>query len=168
LIIGSIIVFQQLNFMNKQDLGVDISKTLVLKGPSAVDSLYNKNFESFKTEVLRIAGVKSMTASSNVPGDEIFWTRGIKRLTGGPESRYTTYIAGIDEDYVSSYNLRIVAGRNFSKDFKSDRKAIILNESLAKQLEFKTPQEAIGQKVILGDTLEIVGVLEDYHQMSLK
>jgi len=168
LIIGSIVVFQQLNFMNNQDLGVDIHKTLVLKGPSAVDSLYNKNFESFKTEVLRIAGIKSMTASSNVPGDEIFWTRGIKRLSGGPESRYTTYIAGIDEDYIPSYDLKIIAGRNFSKKFKSDRKAIILNESLLKQLEYKTPQEAIGEKVNLGDTLEIVGVLEDYHQMSLK
>ncbi|GHN03253.1 ABC transporter permease [Cytophagales bacterium WSM2-2] len=168
LIIGSIVVYQQLNFMNKQDLGIDINKTLVIKGPGAVDSLYNKNFESFKTEALRISGVKNMTASSNVPGDEIFWTRGIKRLSGGPESRYTTYIAGIDEDYVSSYDLKILAGRNFSKDFKSDRKAIILNQSLMKQLEFKTPQEAIGQKVNLGDTLEIIGILEDYHQMSLK
>ncbi len=50
LISGSIIVYQQLNYMKSQSLGVDITKTLVLKGPGVVDSLYAKNLESFKTE----------------------------------------------------------------------------------------------------------------------
>ncbi|MGC4022780.1 MAG: hypothetical protein QM734_12950 [Cyclobacteriaceae bacterium] len=113
LIIGSIIVYQQLNFMNNQDLGVNIHKTLVLKGPGAVDSLYDKNFESFKTEALRISGVKNLTASSNVPGDEIFWTRGIKRLQGGPESGFVTYVAGIDEDYIPSYELKSIGRKKF-------------------------------------------------------
>jgi putative ABC transport system permease protein len=169
LIIGSVIVFQQLKFMNNQDLGVDIHKTLVIKGPGAVDSLYEKNFESFKIEALRIAGVKNMTASTNVPGDEIFWTNGIKRLNGGPESRYTTYIAGIDEDYIPSYELKLIAGRNFTKAQRGNKKMLIINRSMTKQLEYKTPQEAIGEKVILArDTMEVIGVLEDYHQMSLK
>ncbi|HTH57109.1 MAG TPA: FtsX-like permease family protein, partial [Cyclobacteriaceae bacterium] len=162
-------VFQQLNFMNNQDLGVDILKTLVIKGPGAVDSLYKKNFDTFKNEVLQIAGVKNMTTSTNVPGDEIFWTNGIRRLNGGPESRYTTYIAGIDEDYVPSYDLKLLAGRNFTKAQKNSRKLLIINRSMTKQLEYKTPQESVGDKVILGrDTMEVIGVLEDYHQMSLK
>lgn len=169
LIIGSLIVFQQLNFMNNQDLGVDIHKTLVIKGPGAVDSLYSENFETFKTEILQIAGVKNMTASTNVPGDEIFWTNGIKRLNGGPESRYTTYIAGIDEDYLPSYDLKLLAGRNFTKAQKKGPRLLIINHSMTKQLEYKTPQEAVGDKVIIGrDTVEVIGVLEDYHQMSLK
>ncbi|MGC4022779.1 MAG: hypothetical protein QM734_12945 [Cyclobacteriaceae bacterium] len=62
-----------------------------------------------------------------------------------------------------------MAGRNFSKDFKSDRKGIIMNQSMAKQLDYTSPQEAIGDKVNMGgDTLEVVGIIEDYHQMSLK
>src|SRR5258708_478174 len=169
LIIGSLIVYQQLNFMNNQDLGVNIHKTLVIKGPGAVDSLYNKNFETFKTEVMRIVGVKNMTSSTSIPGDEIFWTNGIKRLNGGPESRYTTYIAGIDEDYIPSYDLKLLAGRNFTKAQRGNRKTLIVNRSMTKQLEYKTPQEALGDKVILArDTMEVIGVLEDYHQMSLK
>src|SRR5260221_14738155 len=78
LIIGSLIVYQQLNFMNNQDLGVDIHKTLGIKGPGAVDSLYNKNLETFKTEVMRIVGGKNMKSSTSIPGDEILWKNGIK------------------------------------------------------------------------------------------
>jgi len=168
LIIGSVIVYQQLSFMQKKDLGVDINQTLVLKGPGATDSLYSQKLESFKTEALRVAGVKSMTASSNVPGDEIFWTRGIKRLQGGPESAITVYNVGIDFDYVPAFGLKLIAGRNFNKEFKDDKR-LLLNESLAKALEFEAPESAIGQQVRLGrDTFEIAGIVQDYHQMSLK
>lgn len=170
LITGSIIVYQQLDYMKKQDLGFDIKQTLVLQGPGVVDSLYDQNLESFKKEAMRIAGVKEMTASSNVPGDEIFWTRGIRRITGGPESSLTVYNVGIDYDYVPAYDLSVAAGRNFSENFPTDRRgSVILNRALSDALEFKNPDEAIGQKVRLGgDTLEIIGVLENYHQMSLK
>lgn len=170
LITGSIVVYQQLKFMKQQDLGFDINQTLVLQGPGIVDSLYDQNFESFKNEVVKIAGVKSMTASSNVPGDEIFWTRGIKRINGGPETNITVYNVGIDYDYVPSYDLSLMAGRNFNLDNPSDkRNAVLLNQSLSDALGFSNPDEAIGQKVRLGgDTLEVIGVLENYHQMSLK
>jgi putative ABC transport system permease protein len=168
LIIGSVVVYQQLRFMQHYDLGVDIRGTLVLKGPGAVDSLYAQKLESFKTEALRVSGVKSMTASSNVPGDEIFWTRGIKRLQGGPESAITVYNVGIDYDYVPAFGLKMIAGRNFNKQFKDDKR-LLLNRSLAKSLEYDDPESAIGEKVRLGrDTFEIAGVVEDYHQMSLK
>jgi putative ABC transport system permease protein len=169
LISGSLIVYQQLNFMRHKELGVNINQTLVLKGPGIVDSLYEKNFESFKTEALRIAGVKSMTASSNVPGDEIFWTRGIRRLTGGPENNLTVYNVGIDYDYIPSFEIKVVAGRNFSDEYPNDKKTVLLNRALAESLDFKDPKAAIGEKIIVGrDTLEIAGVLENYHQMSLK
>ncbi|MEM6525171.1 MAG: ABC transporter permease [Bacteroidota bacterium] len=169
LICGTVVVYQQLTFMQNRDLGININKTLVIEGPGIVDSLYDQNLESFKIEASRISSVKAITVSSNVPGDEIFWTRNIRRTQGGPESGITVYNVGIDTDYIPTFDLKLLAGRNFSQDFPNDNERVLLNESLVTALEFNDPNEAIGQSVRLGgDTVEIVGVLANYHQMSLK
>jgi len=170
LISGTMVVYQQLSFMKNQDLGFHMAETLVLKGPGITDSLYEQNLESFKNEALRISGISSITASSNIPGDEIFWTRGIRRLSGGPESSLTVYNVGIDYDYIPAFGLQVIAGRNFDMDFPSDHGgAVILNRGLAESIEYIDPKDAIGEKVRLGgDTVEIIGVIENYHQMSLK
>lgn len=169
LISGSLIVYQQLSYMKNKDLGIDIMETLVLQGPRVIDSLYNQKFEAFRTEVLRIAGVKGISSSSSIPGKENFWTRNIKRLTGGPESSFIVTHLGLDQEYVSQYGINIIAGRNFSSAFPNDDNNILINETLARDLEFETPQDAIGELVIDGgDTVEVIGVLADYHQLSLK
>ncbi len=81
LIAGTMVVYQQVNFMRKQRLGADISQTLILKGPQTLgDSVYKHVFQPFKTDVLKQPAIKSITASSSVPGDEIYWTNGIRRL----------------------------------------------------------------------------------------
>ncbi len=169
LISGSIIVYQQLNFMRSQDLGININQTLVLKGPGVIDSLFDRKLESFKAEALRISGIVSMTASTNVPGDEIFWASGIKRLVGGPETSISGYTVGIDHDYVPSFDLKIATGRNFDVQHPNDRRSVMLNRAMAEALDFKDLKAAMGEKVVQGrDTFEIVGILENYHQMSLK
>lgn len=171
LISGSLIVYQQLTYMKNKDLGVDIHQTLVLKGPRiVVDSLYSKNFEAFKNETLRIPGIKSITASSNVPGVENYWTNGIKRISGGPEGSITVTNIAFDYDFIPQYNIKMVAGKNFDRNSPADRRRIIINQSLARELEFNDPKLAIGEKLLLSgrDTLEITGVIEDFHQMSLK
>lgn len=168
LIVGSLVVYEQLSFMRNQDLGVDIVKTLVIKSPGLQDSTYARKMEAFKAEALRLPGVKSMTASTNVPGDEIFWASGIRRLTRGPETNISGYTVGIDQDYIPAFGLTVIAGRGFDRDHPDERHSIVLNRAMAEALDWKDPHEAIGQKVVQGDTFEIVGVLENYHQMSLK
>ena len=169
LIIGSIVVYQQLRFMRNQDLGVDINKTIVLKGPGSIaDSLFQRSLEGMKEDALKIPGVKNMTASSNVPGDEIFWANGIWRFTGTENNRISGYIVGMDYDYVPAYDLTVIAGRNFDVT-TNRRKSVMLNRAMVMALDFKDPESAVGEKVRQGDdTLEIIGVLENYHQMSLK
>jgi putative ABC transport system permease protein len=168
LIAGTIIVLQQLRFMKNKDLGININQTLVINGPGITDSTYSDKLESYKTETNRIPGVLGMTASSNVPGNEIFWTRGIRRLSGFTENVGSVYNVGIDHDYIPSFMLTLLAGRNFSKDFNDEDK-VIMNKSLAKLLQYTDFESAIGDKVRLGgDTLEIAGIIDDYHQMSLK
>ena len=92
LISGSLIVYQQLSYMKNKDLGMNIDQTLILKGPEISDSLYQQNYEAFKTEVMRIPGVKGITASSTIPGEENYWTSGMSRLSGGPgRDKYCYY-----------------------------------------------------------------------------
>jgi putative ABC transport system permease protein len=167
-IVGSIVVFQQLNFMSNQSLGIDINRTLVIKGPGVVDSTFTQKSESFKAEVLRIAGVKSIASGSNVPGDEIFWASGVRRLVGGPEGTISGYTVGIDHDYIKAFDLKIAAGRGYDREHTDEQGNIIINRAMAEALDFTDPEKALGQRIIQGDTFQVVGVLENYHQMSLK
>jgi putative ABC transport system permease protein len=169
LISGSIIVYQQLTFMQQQDLGININQTLVVKGPGVADSTFAEKLKSFKAASLGISGIKGVSASTNVPGDEIFWASGIRRLTAGPETSISGYTVGIDEDYVPAFDLKLSSGRSFDRDHTNEKKSVIINEAMSHALGFDSPDKAPGEKVIHGgDTLEIIGVLTNYHQMSLK
>jgi len=169
LIAGTIVVFRQVSFMRHQDLGVNINQTLVLDGAQTLkDSLYQNSYQPFKDEMLKQPGVKSMTASSTVPGEEIYWTAGIRRLNPPNAPSVTLYHLGIDYDFIPQFQLKLAAGRNFSKDFPTDEKAAILNEQAVSLLGFKNAQDAINQKIIRRDTLTIVGVVQSFHHQGLQ
>src|SRR5258706_941584 len=95
LISGSLTVYRQLSYMKNKDLGIDLDQTLVLKPPGVTDSLYERDFEAFKTEVLRIPGVRGVSASSGIPGEENYWTSNLGRLTR-PEERITVTHMALD------------------------------------------------------------------------
>lgn len=171
LIAGTIIVFQQLRYMSNLDLGFDMTETMVVKGPGVftADSLYPSTAQTFKNELLKNPEIKAVAAGSNVPGDEIFWANGIKRLEEPDEARKTIYIAGVDYDYFPAYEIEVVSGRNYSRTYGTDTGAVMLNVAGTKFLGFQTPDEAIGQKVVWGGGEKtIIGVVEDYNQMSAK
>lgn len=170
LIAGTIIVYQQVSFMRKQQLGVNIEQTLVLKGiTSIVDSSYQDVFQPFKNELLQQTGVKFVTASSSVMGNEIYWTQNVRAMLPGVSNGYTLYHVGVDYDFVPAFGLKVVAGRNFSKDFPTDRRSVMLNESAVKLLGFKNSEQAVNGSVIRGrDTLKIVGVTANYHHQGLQ
>lgn len=169
LISGTLIVYQQLTYMKNKDLGINIDKTIVLKGPQIRDSLYVQKAESFKNEVLRIPGVKSISASTNIPGFENYWTMGIRRLHGGAEGAMVVTHMAMDYEHVPQYEIQVLAGRNYDRQYPNDERNILINEALSKDLGFKDPNDALGQTVLDNrDTMEIIGVLGNYHQMSLK
>ena len=169
LIAGTIVVYQQVNYMRNQSLGADISQTLILKGPQTLgDSVYKQVFQPFKTEVLKQPSIKNITASSSVPGDEIYWTNGSRRLGSG-QSAVTLYNLGIDFDFIPAYKIEMVAGNNFSGSFGMVEKSVILNQNAASLLGFKNPEDAINQKIVRnGDTLTIVGITANFHQLGLQ
>ncbi|HEV3410879.1 MAG TPA: ABC transporter permease [Puia sp.] len=173
LIAGTIVVYRQVQYMRSQSLGVNIDETLVVRaaGSSLPDSSYRDVYESFKNEILQQSGVRSMTASSEVMGNEILWSTDWHRLHSPSRQVSNIFHVGVDKDFVRSYGLHVIAGRDFSPDFGMDKKAIILNETAAKTLGI-TPQQAIGELMSGGqsnmDSMQVVGVIADYHNEGLQ
>jgi putative ABC transport system permease protein len=169
LIAGTIVVYKQVQFMQGQKLGANINQTLVIEGAeSPRDSVYQAVFQPFKTDVENISGVKKVTASSSVMGKEIYWTNGIKRLDIPNAKASTLYHLGVDYDFIPTYEMKILAGRNFSKEFSTDEKTAILTETGMRTLGFANPAEAINKKISRGDTLTIIGVVASYHHQGLQ
>ncbi len=168
LVAGTMIVYQQISFMRSQKLGTNISQTLVLEGAASLqDSLYKTIFQPFKQELLQQTHIKNVTASTSVMGNEIYWTNGFKRL-GDNNKNVTLYIMGIDYDFFPSYQIEMKAGRNFSKDFGTDKRTVILNEAATKLLGFDSPEKAIHQRLATRDSVEISGVIKDFHHQGLQ
>ena len=169
LIAGTIIVYQQVNFMRSQKLGVNINQTLVLDGVQTIsDSTYWNTLQSFKNDLLKNSGIKGMTISTSVMGKEIYWTNSYKSLDHSELGASTLYRLGIDYDFIPQFEMKLLAGRNFSKDFKTDKKAAILNDRALAQMGFKDPQDAIGKKIASGDTLTVIGVVQSFHHLGLQ
>jgi putative ABC transport system permease protein len=169
LITGTILVYQQVQYMRRQQLGVNIDQTLVIRGAqSPVDSTYQNTYQPFRTDLLRQTGIRSVTASTNVMGQEIYWTNNVAPIGRSSKADVTLYHLGVDYDFVPAYGLKIVAGRNFSRQFGTDRKAVILNQAAVNLLGFKNDSAAVNSLLADGDTLHVIGVVANYHHQGLQ
>src|SRR5205085_5994736 len=102
---------------------------------------------------------KNVSSSSGIMGKEIYWTNGAHRMGTENKGAMTLYNMGIDYDFIPSFGLELKSGRNFSKEFTTDRRAVLLNEEAAKQLGFTNLEEPLKEKIISGgDTVQVVGI----------
>lgn len=169
LMVGTAAVFEQLRFMQNQELGVNIEQTMIVKGPNVTDSLYNDKFNAFKHAVNGLAPVKSVTSSTSVPGRLPGWNAGGIRLLEQQDTDAKQYrIIGVDGDFVEAYNLEMAAGRMFDKERTNERSVVLFNESAVVHLGLSINDVLEREIYFWGDTFKIVGVLKDYHQESLK
>jgi len=171
LLVGTLAVFKQIQFMRAQSLGLNIDQTLVINPPIIkTDSTFMHQMLAFKDELLRRSDIRSITASTVVPGQASDWNAGGIRLKGTDESKSKQYrIIGVDYDFLKTFDLKLVAGRNFSKEFGADPKALIFNKKAVRQLGFDQPEQAIGKQIeFWGETYTLVGVTDNFHQQSLR
>jgi putative ABC transport system permease protein len=169
LIAGTIIIYQQVNFMRNQKLGADISQTLILNGPSQKqDSTYQTSYQSFKNQILRINGIKNIAASSGVIGKEIYMTNPAVIIHSKDKNPVTVYTLYVDEDFLSSYNMEFKAGRNFEANNPNNRKTVVLSEEAVKLLGISNSEKAVNQMISnYDDSFKIIGVVSNYHQLGL-
>jgi putative ABC transport system permease protein len=171
LIAGTIIVYKQIQFMRDKDPGINIEKLLVLEAPVQTDD-YEQKIETFKKELRRIPGVEKVTGSGTVAGMQVakFLANRPYHANASEDRLYEMLMT--DYDFIDTYGLEIISGRNFDRDRPSDLKGLILNESSVRQFGFADAESAINEKIHLeinrNEPNEVIGVIKDYHQQSLQ
>jgi len=175
LITGSFVVYKQIKFMSRQKLGVNIDQMMVVNGPVFVkrDTTFVARTNSFVNELDQIPGVTNAASSFWVPGNEMGRNFNIRRPEADPNTHFTMRFDGVSRDYLKTYGMQLIAGRNFvPTDYNPDFKKlnnIILNRNAVKTLGFSSPQAAIGHTMLNGTkNWTIVGVVADFHQKSLR
>lgn len=171
LIIGTIIVYQQLKFIQNTNLGFNKDQVLVVNNPG----IRGENREVFKNEIAKLSGIKSASFAGYLPvsnssrNDNTFSPDAVMNEKNG----FNMQSWSVDYDYIPTLGMEIIKGRNFSKEYGSDSAAIIINESTAAVLG---PDEPIGKYLYTNDggspnsttALQIIGVVKNFHYESLR
>lgn len=173
LIICTMIVYQQINYLHEKDLGFNKDQLMFFEVRGGVE----KNVEAFKDEVERSPNVVSATSGYGLPGD-IF--AGDQITVPGKEGDKTKPVTAffVDENYIKTLGLQLVAGRDFSKEMPTDiDEAFIINETAVKELGFNSPQKALSQRLNWNkwdkDSINpikkgrVIGVVKDFHYKNL-
>jgi putative ABC transport system permease protein len=170
LIAGTFTVYLQINYMQQQELGVDINQTLVVTSPNVVDSTYEQKFLVLKQRLSEYPEVAAVSASSSVPGRQAGWNAGgIRRISQREDEANQYRVIMMDHDFIELYGLKVVSGRSFSADVSHEDKNVMINESAVPLLGYAKIDDALNDQIFFwGDTFKIIGVLKDYHQESLK
>ncbi|HLZ15397.1 MAG TPA: FtsX-like permease family protein, partial [Cyclobacteriaceae bacterium] len=166
LVAGTLLVFNQLTMVRNRDLGFAKDATLIL--PTNGDTVITKHLESVKHELLKVNGVISVAGSSTVPGQSVNNLYSEIEITDGKMSPTNINTNFVDHDFLPAYGIKMIAGRNFSRDSKADdTTAFILNETAVKDFNW-TPENAIGRRVTQGGRNgTVIGVTKDFHYVSL-
>jgi putative ABC transport system permease protein len=170
LIAGTLVVYKQVTFMKKQELGFNIDQTLVVKAPRVRDEAFNQKVDTFKETLLTQPTIRNVSFVTEVPGRQILWDAGgIHRAGEGVEGGRNYQIVGCDYNFFDLFELDFLRGRQFSREFSTDDKALVLNETAVTWMGFEDVDAAVGQQVdYWGELFTIIGVVKDYHQQSLK
>jgi putative ABC transport system permease protein len=172
LIICSLVVTRQIRFMQNADLGINLDQVVVLKGAASThtDSLRREHFNAFREEVLQNPGFKSGTATMNVPGQPVRFRRNnLSRADMQSDLKREVTLGNIDDGYIATYGLKLLAGRNFEQPIRKDSAKVIISESVSKLLDFDSPEAAINKQLRLGRAIYTVkGVVNDFHHEGLK
>lgn len=163
LIICTVIVFQQLKYASKVDLGLNKNNIIVI---SNTNRLENKE-ESFREEVTKLPGISTATISSSVPTKNTFADSYTPQSAGEVlDNDVTMPSFMVDEHFIPSLELKLVSGRNFSKEF-NDSTSVIVNEAAVKEIGWKQP---IGQYMKYpgnNDQLfKVIGVVKNFNTES--
>jgi len=175
LIIGSFVVYSQMRYISKQSLGQDISQVLVIKPPQLTnwDSSFITKENSLQAEIKKIPHVLGVANSWNVAGDELGRDFDLSLTGASGEEHYTTRKIGVSPEFIDVYGIKLLAGRQFAAtDYNPDWKRLqnlIINEHAAKLLGFASAQEAAGKTIhVEGRTWNVIGIVADFHQKSLR
>ncbi len=174
-IIATVVLYRQLQYMRTEDLGMNIEQLLVIKGPTISSEGQAERNVSFKNSLSNQPFVQQIAASNSIPGlGYNFATEGISRLNNPQqEDQRTSYAMMItDQNFFDTWGIQFKQGSAFSQNdaeasWNNVRK-VIINEKAAQALGFKAGEPITGQKILWGEPFEVIGVVKDYHHLSLR
>lgn len=165
LIICTIVTYRQMDFILNKKIGFDKDQVMLIQGANTLSS----QSESFKNELMTLPSVTSVSYTDFLPitgtrrDGNSFWKEGKRKIDKGVGAQKWR----VDEDYLKTMGMKLVQGRNFSSKMASDSTAIIINESMAKELALENPIDEIITNGFESD-FHIIGVVEDFHFDSFK
>ncbi len=164
LIIGTVVVFKQLDYLRNKNLGFAGDQIIV--APLRDEEL-RKNPEALKNVLMQQPGILKTGTASLLPGGPVGKTR---YRVQGSDNIGTMSMLWVDHDFISTLGIKMIAGRDFSKEFTTDEsEGFIINEEAVKQLGLKKPEDAVGKSFeLVGNKKgKIIGVVIDFHFSSL-
>ncbi len=168
MIVGTMVIYDQLSFIRNKKLGYEKDHLIIINDPW----LLKDNVNAFKTEALRNSAVVSGTLSSFLP---VNGNNNNNLYFKGKNPQNESHIISdwrVDQDYVPTFGIKILEGRNFSRDFTSDSSAIVVNEAFVKQFGLENPIGEIisthGEEEGSILSYKIIGVMGDFHYASLR
>jgi putative ABC transport system permease protein len=165
LVIASVIIFQQMRFIQSTPLGFDPEQIITL--PIQSDIL-RSSVETVKDELLKHPGVLNVSLSGNLPGGSDW---GIPTLPEGftDDNTPAIRVMAVDHQFLKTYGIVIASGRDFSADLASDTAAYLINEEAAKQLGWSDPLSKTFSMPVVGRApAPVVGVVKDFHFRSMR
>ncbi|HVZ56271.1 MAG TPA: ABC transporter permease [Chitinophagaceae bacterium] len=169
LIIATLVVWQQMNFIRHKNLGYDKQQVLVIPNSYAL----GEHERTFRQDMLQDPRVLSATISSYKPAGPSSNNNALAYPEGQENQVMKTLEYHVDEQYLPTLGIRLVAGRNFSREFPTDSTAMLINESAARAFGW-SPATALGRTVIRQNSdrgvnvpFHVIGVVGDFHFRSL-
>ena len=161
LILGMIVIYRQINFINNKNLGFAKEDLLYmpLEGPMA------KNFMAFKEELLKQPGIKNISSAQSSPLEVGSSTQGV-RWPGKDTTKLILFSNNpITYDYIKTMGIELIAGRDFDPSFSLDTMNYLVNEAAARKIGYQDP---VGKELTMwGDKGTIIGLMKDFHHNSL-
>lgn len=170
LIAGTLIVFQQLHFMQSQNLGFDEEQVVVVNATGIPDQQMARQYQTVKQELMQHPSIQTVSASNVVPGRGNWVSVASAEHLAENESRRMQVVV-VDHDFLNMMGIGLVAGRPFSAAFETDaQEAVLLNEAAVENFSWHSPEEALGKQIRFLDDREatVVGVMRNYHHQSLR
>lgn len=164
LIIGALTITKQINFMLNKDLGYSDESIIYFRKRGELI----QNYDAFKSELLKNTSIKSVTTSSDIPTYTVHSTSAFEWEGKNPEDGFMIHQFSIDHDFIKTFGITMLDGRDLSKEFPVDdsTQSFIINEATAKKMGVKNP---IGLGFTLYDFKgQIVGLVKDFHYKSLQ
>jgi ABC-type antimicrobial peptide transport system permease subunit len=154
LIIGTIIIYQQVIHVKGRDMGYDRENLMQIWTNGELES----NFQTIRQELVR-TGVVQSVCKSNSPVTSIFSTNEVTWAGMNTDQRIAFSTIATEYDYAETMGIKMLEGRDFSRDFKSDSSAVVINQAAVDLMGMENP---IGQTLTLFDgTYQIIGIMDN-------